>query len=283
VFRFRIFIIPSHRLVKGLLIEANGASLSANYLMKSKGTTLPKLSGKTVVITGATSGMALATAKLFVQEGAYVFITGRRQDALDAAVKEIGTNVTGVQGDVANISDLDRLYETVKSERGHLDAVFASAGKGQSGKPLGTITEEDVHDLLSVNVRGTLFTVQKALPLFRNGGSIILNSSIAHMKGLPGASVYSATKAAVRAFARGWTMELKDRNIRVNAISPGPIDTALFSGAPQEVREWFKAWPPMGRFGHAEEIAKAALFLASDDSSFITGIDLCVDGGAAQV
>ncbi len=227
--------------------------------------------------------MALATAKLFVQEGAYVFITGRRQDVLNAAVKEIGTNVTGVQGDVAKLADLDLLYEAVKEERGHVDIVFASAGSGQSAKPLGAITEADVHNLFSVNVCGTLFTVQKALPLLREGGSIILNSSIAHMKALPGASVYSASKAAVRAFARGWTVELKERKIRVNTISPGPIETALFSGASDEVREWFRSWPPMGRFGHPEEIAKAALFLASDDSSFITGIDLCVDGGAAQV
>jgi NAD(P)-dependent dehydrogenase (short-subunit alcohol dehydrogenase family) len=244
---------------------------------------LPKLSGKTAVITGATSGMALATAKLFVQEGAYVFITGRRQDVLDAAVKEIGSNVTGVQGDVAKMADLDRLYETVKVERGHVDIVFASAGKGQSGKPLGTITEADVHDQFSVNVRGTVFTVQKALPLFRDGGSVILNSSIAHMKALPGASLYSASKAGVRALARGWTVELKDRKIRVNIISPGPIDTNLLAGASEEMLQWFKSWSPMGRLGRPEEIAKAALFLASDDSSFIAGIDLCVDGGAAQI
>jgi NAD(P)-dependent dehydrogenase (short-subunit alcohol dehydrogenase family) len=244
---------------------------------------LPKLSGKTAVITGATSGMALATAKLFVQEGAYVFITGRRQDVLDAAVKEIGSNVTGVQGDVAKMADLDRLYETVKVERGHVDIVFASAGKGQSGKPLGTITEADVHDQFSVNVRGTVFTVQKALPLFRDGGSVILNSSIAHMKALPGASLYSASKAGVRALARGWTVELNDRKIRVNIISPGPIDTNLLAGASEEMLQWFKSWSPMGRLGRPEEIAKAALFLASDDSSFIAGIDLCVDGGAAQI
>lgn len=244
---------------------------------------MPKLSGKTAVITGATSGMALATAKLFVEEGAYVFITGRRQDVLDAAVKEIGSNVTGVRGDVATMADLDRLYAVVKAERGHVDIVFASAGIGQSGKLLGTITEADVHEQFSVNVRGTVFTIQKALPLFRDGGSIILNSSIAHMKALPGASLYSASKAAVRALARGWTVELKDRKIRVNVISPGPIDTSLFAGVSDETRERFRSWPPMGRFGRPEEIANAALFLASQDSSFITGIDLCVDGGAAQI
>jgi len=246
-----------------------------------------KLSGKVAVITGATSGMALATAKLFVEEGAYVFITGRRQAQLDAAVKEIGGNITGVQGDSAKLADLDRLYETVKSKKGHVDVVFASAGVGELDKPLGFVTEDGFDKTFNVNVRGTLFTVQKALPLMPDGGSIILNGSIAGVKGFPGTSVYSASKAAVRSFARTWTMELKARKIRVNVISPGTIDTGAFDAVPPEIREQMKAQfvsiIPMGRIGQSIEIASTALFLASEDSSFITGIELFVDGGTAQV
>jgi NAD(P)-dependent dehydrogenase (short-subunit alcohol dehydrogenase family) len=240
-----------------------------------------KLENRVAVITGATSGMALATAKLFVEEGAYVFVTGRSQERLDKAAKEIG-NVTGVQGNAGNLADLDRLFEIVKKEKGRIDVLFASAGIGELNNPLGSITEKGFDDTFNVNVRGTLFTVQKALPLMKDGGSIILNSSIAGVKGFSGTTVYSASKAAVRSFARTWTAELKGR-IRVNVISPGTIDTAIFDGTPQEMRDSFVSIIPMGRIGKPHEIASAALFLASDDSSFVTGIDLFVDGGTAQV
>jgi NAD(P)-dependent dehydrogenase (short-subunit alcohol dehydrogenase family) len=244
---------------------------------------MEKLKGKIAVITGATSGMALATAKLFVEEGAYVFITGRRQAQLDAAVKEIGKNITGVQGDAGNLADLDRLYETVKTKKGNIDIVFASAGIGDFGVPLESITEEQFDKTFNVNVRGTLFTIQKALPLMRDGGSIILNGSIASVKGFAGMSVYNASKAAVRSFARTWTLDLKARRIRVNVLSPGTIDTGIFVGVPTEVKEQFVSLIPMGRIGEPREIATAALFLASDDSSFVTGIELFVDGGTAQI
>jgi len=241
-----------------------------------------KLENRVAVITGATSGMALATAKLFVEEGAYVFVTGRSQERLDKAVKEIGKSVTGVQGDAGSLADLDRLFDMVKKEKGHIDVLFASAGVGELNNPLGSITEKGFNDTFNVNVRGTLFTVQKALPLMKDGGSIILNSSIAGVKGFPGTTVYSASKAAVRAFARTWTAELKGK-VRVNVISPGTIDTAIFDGAPQEMKDGFVSIIPMGRMGKPREIAAAALFLASDESSFITGIELFVDGGTAQV
>ncbi len=241
-----------------------------------------KLENRVAVITGATSGMALATAKLFVEEGAYVFVTGRSQERLDKAVKEIGKNVTGVQGDAGSLTDLDRLFDMVKKEKGHIDVLFASAGVGELNNPLGSITEKGFDDTFNVNVRGTLFTVQKALPLMNDGGSIILNSSIAGVKGFPGTTVYSASKAAVRAFARTWTAELKGK-VRVNVISPGTIDTPIFDGAPQEMKDGFVSIIPMGRMGKPREIAAAALFLASDESSFITGIELFVDGGTAQV
>jgi NAD(P)-dependent dehydrogenase (short-subunit alcohol dehydrogenase family) len=244
---------------------------------------MEKLKGKIAVITGATSGMALATAKLFVEEGAYVFITGRRQPQLDSAVQEIGKNVTGVQGDAGNLADLDRLYETVKATKGNIDIVFASAGVGEFNVPIGSVTEANFDNTFNVNVRGTLFTVQKALPLMRDGGSILLNGSIASIKGFPGLSVYNASKAAVRSFARTWTADLKGRKIRVNVISPGTIDTGIFVGVPNEVKDQFVSLIPMGRIGQPREIATAALFLASDDSSFITGIELFVDGGTAQI
>lgn len=241
-----------------------------------------KLDGKIAVITGATSGMALATAKLFVEEGAYVFITGRRKEQLDRAVKEIGKNVTGVQADSSKLTDLDRLYETVKREKGRVDVLFASAGGGAIG-PLGNITEEDFDKTFGLNVRGTLFTVQKALPLFSDGGAIIMNGSIAGVKGFPNTSIYSASKAAVRSFARTWTVELKDRKIRVNVLSPGTIDTPILDGFPQEARDFFVSLIPWQRMGRPEEIATAVLFLASSDSSFVTGIELFVDGGVAQI
>jgi NAD(P)-dependent dehydrogenase (short-subunit alcohol dehydrogenase family) len=242
-----------------------------------------KLENKVAVITGASSGMALATAKLFIEEGAYVFITGRSQERLDKAIKEIGKNVTGVQGDSGNLADLDRLFEMVKKEKGRIDVLFASAGVGELNDSLGSITEKGFDNIFNVNVRGTFFTVQKALPLMKDGGSIILNSSIAGVKGFPGFTVYSASKAAVRSFARTWTAELKGR-IRVNVISPGTIDTPLLDVVMSEqTKDGFASIIPMGRIGKPSEIATAALFLASDDSSFVTGIDLFVDGGTAQV
>ena len=241
-----------------------------------------KLSNKIAVITAATSGMALATAKLFVEEGAHVFITGRRQDKLDEAVKAIGRNVTGVQGDAANMADLDRLYESVKKEKGHIDVLFASAGQAERA-PLGSITEEQYSKIFDLNVRGTLFTVQKAMPLFRDNGAIVLNGSIAGVKGMPGSTVYSASKAAVRSFARTWAAELVARGIRVNVLSPGPIETAAMAHAPAEAKEMFRNLIPRKAFGRPEEIATVALFLGCDDSSFINGSELYVDGGITQL
>jgi NAD(P)-dependent dehydrogenase (short-subunit alcohol dehydrogenase family) len=247
-----------------------------------------KLDGKIAVITGGNSGIGLATAKRFVQEGAYVFITGRTQEKLDAAVKQVGSNVTGVQGDVAKLADLDRLYEQIKKERGKLDIVFANAGIAKYSA-LGSIDEQHFDSIFDGNVKGMLFTVQKALPLMPDGGSVILNASVVGSKGLPSNSVYAATKAAARSFARTWTTDLKARRIRVNAISPGPIDTEglrelLASGpAGQDRLNSIKTTVPLGRLGLPDEIAKAAVFLASDDSSFVTGTELFVDGGFAQV
>jgi NAD(P)-dependent dehydrogenase (short-subunit alcohol dehydrogenase family) len=247
-----------------------------------------KLEGKVAVITGGSSGIGLATAQHFVAEGAYVFITGRRASELRAAEKQIGKCVTGVPGDASNLADIDRLYETVKREKGRIDVLFANAGVSGRGT-LGSLAEEEFDRLFSINVKGVVFTVQKALPLFTDGGSIILNASIVSSKGFPGTSIYSATKAAVRSFARTWTSDLKGRRIRVNALSPGPIDTPIFAPPGrtaeqvEQIKTGFTAIVPMGRLGHPDEIAKAAVFLASDDSSFVTGIELVVDGGAAQV
>jgi NAD(P)-dependent dehydrogenase (short-subunit alcohol dehydrogenase family) len=244
-----------------------------------------RLSGKNALITGGSTGIGLATAKRFVDEGAYVFITGRREPALNAAVKEIGENVTGVQGDVANLGDLDRLFAQIKREKGKLDIVFANAGITPM-TPLGNITEEDYDSLFNANVKGLLFTVQKALPLMPDGGSIILNASIVASKGFGGWSVYSATKAAVRSFARTWTTDLKDRRIRVNALSPGYIDTAPWRSvtvAEMRANIMSSGTVPLGRFGTADEVAKVAAFLAADDSSYVTGTELFVDGGVAQI
>jgi NAD(P)-dependent dehydrogenase (short-subunit alcohol dehydrogenase family) len=241
-----------------------------------------KLDGRVAVITAATSGMALATAKLFVKEGAYVFITGRRQQILDEAVKTIGRNVTGVQGDVSDLCDLDRLYEIVKAKKGKIDVLFASAGQGEMAK-IGVITESQFDKTFSINVRGTLFTVQKALPLFNDGGSIILNGSIAGVKGFPSFSVYGASKAAVRSFARSWLVDLKDRRIRVNVLSPGTIDTPALDPLGTDAKKYFATLVPRGEIGRPEEIATAALFLASSDSSFVNGAELFVDGGTAQI
>src|SRR5213083_735238 len=247
-----------------------------------------KLDGRIALVTGGNSGIGLATAKQFVNEGAYVFITGRRETELAAAVKGIGKNATGVPGDVSKPADLDRLFAQIQREKGRLDIVFANAGVAKFA-PLGTITEEFYDSIFDVNVKGLLFTVQKALPLMPEGGSIIVNASVVASKGLSSNSVYSATKAAVRSFARTWTTDLKSRRIRVNAVSPGSIDTPGLSDllASSEVgeqrRKAIANSVPMGRFGTAGEIAKAVVFLASDDASYITGTELFVDGGFAQV
>jgi NAD(P)-dependent dehydrogenase (short-subunit alcohol dehydrogenase family) len=249
---------------------------------------MSRLEGKIALVTGGNSGIGLATAKQFVNEGAYVFITGRRDPELAAAIKEIRRNVTGVQGDVSNLADLDRLFAQIKREKGRLDIVFANAGVAKFA-PFGTITEEFYDSIFNVNVKGLLFTVQKALPILTDGASIILNASIVGSKGLPMNSVYSATKAAVRSFARTWTTDLKDRRIRVNAVSPGSIDTPGFSDllasakAGAERKKMISSATPLGRFGTPDEIAKAVVFLASDDASYVTGAELFVDGGFAQV
>src|SRR5882757_3148082 len=245
-----------------------------------------KLEGKVALITGGNSGIGLATAKQFVNEGAYVFITGRREAELAAAKKQIGKNVAAIQGDVSNLDDLDRLFVEIKKEKGKIDIVFANAGVARYA-PLGTITEDFFDSIFDINVKGVLFTVQKSL--LRDGGSIILNASIVATKGLSSNSVYSATKAAVRSFARTWTTDLKDRRIRVNAVSPGSTDTPglsdLLASAEvgEERKKMISASVPLGRFGTPDEIAKAVVFLASDDSSYITGTELFVDGGFAQV
>ncbi|WDD37065.1 SDR family oxidoreductase (plasmid) [Nostoc sp. UHCC 0926] len=249
---------------------------------------MKKLEGKIALITGGNSGIGLATAKQFVAEGAYVYITGRRQVELDAAVEAIGKNVTAVQSDVSNLADLDRLFATIKQEQGHLDIIFANAGGGQIA-PLGAITEEHFDKTFNINVKGLLFTVQKALPLLPEGASIILNASTASIKGTPAFSVYSATKAAVRSFARNWTLDLRERKIRVNAISPGVVPTPGYDHLglnDQQLQEFVDSQAsaiPLGRVGKPDEIAKAVVFLASADSSFVNGIELFVDGGMAQI
>src|ERR1700743_3590485 len=247
-----------------------------------------KLSGKIALVTGGNSGIGLATAKRFGAEGAYVYITGRRQESLDAAVKEIGSNVTAVQGDVSKLDDLDRLFEQIKREKGKLDVVFANAGGGEF-VPLGSYTEEHFDKTFNINVKGLVFTVQKALPLLPDGATIVLNGSIVSIKGFENFGVYNATKAAVRSFARTWTNELKARKIRVNVVSPGPIDTPGITtlAADPETEKQFKAQMiagvPLGRMGDPDEMAKAVVFLASDDSSFVAGVELFVDGGMIQV
>ena len=243
---------------------------------------------KVAVITGASTGMGLATAKRFVQEAMdHVFITGRRKDALDRAVSEIGKNVTAVQGDVASLPDLDRLYDEVRKQNRKIDVIFANAGIAQLA-PFGTVDEKfyDLH--FDANVKGIFFTVQKALPLINDGGSVILTGSIADVKGFPAISVYSATKAAIRSFARTWTNELKDRRIRVNTISPGHIHTPLFDTWQQgdalaKMKDDLAKNVPLGRLGDPDEIAKAVSFLASNEASYVAGIELYVDGGVAQI
>ena len=247
-----------------------------------------KLEGKIALITGGNSGIGLATGRRFVEEGAYVFITGRREPELSDATHKIGSNVTGVQGDVSRLGDLDRLFDRIQREKGKLDVVFANAGIAKYA-PLGKITEELYDTIFNINVKGVLFTVQKALPLLPDGASIILNASIVASKGLSSNSVYSATKAAIRSFARTWTTDLRDRRIRVNAVSPGSTDTPGFnellasSEAGIERRKMIATSIPLGRLGTPDEIARAVVFLASEDSSYITGTELFVDGGFAQI
>ncbi|HEX8289103.1 MAG TPA: SDR family oxidoreductase [Pyrinomonadaceae bacterium] len=245
---------------------------------------MKKLEGKIVLVTGGTSGIGLATAKRFVAEGAYVFITGRRQKELDEAVKEIGATVRGVQGDVSNLEDLDNLFATIKNEKGTLDVVFANAGWGEF-LPLEAITEEHFDKTFAINVKGVAFTVQKALPLLKDGSAVVINGSMVSILGQPAFSIYSATKAAVRSFARNWSVDLKERKIRVNVVSPGYIPTPGYDhlGITNEMLEAAVVNVPLGRVGTPDEIAKAVIFLASDDSSYVNGVELFVDGGAAQI
>lgn len=243
-----------------------------------------KLTDKIALVTGGSKGIGLATAKRFVDEGAYVFITGRNQADLDAAVKEIGRNVTAIQADASDLNALDNLFGEIKESKGRLDVLFVNAGGGEL-VPLDQVTEEHFDRTFNTNVKGLLFTVQKALPIFTDGGSIILNASIVATKGFPALSVYSATKAAVRSFARTWTVDLQTRHIRVNSVSPGPIQTPGLDGifTDQEAKAQMGASVPLGRIGNADEIAQTVTFLASDESSFITGSDFTVDGGLAQI
>ena len=249
---------------------------------------MKKLEGKVAVITGGSSGIGLATAQRFVAEGAYVYITGRRQSELDTAVRQIGRNVTAVQGDVSNLADLDRLYATVQQQHDHIDVVFANAGLIEPAL-LGEISEATFDKLFAVNVKGLLFTVQKALPFLREGSSIILTASTTTRKVQAATSVYAASKAAIRSFARTWTLDLQGRNIRVNAISPGPTRTPGVTGLARTEEEWHQlsaavaATVPLGRMADPDEIAKAVVFLASDESSYVNGIELFVDGGQAQI
>jgi NAD(P)-dependent dehydrogenase (short-subunit alcohol dehydrogenase family) len=245
-----------------------------------------KLDGKVALVTGGNSGIGLAAAKRLVADGAYVFITGRRKSELDAAVEQIGGNVTAVQGDVSNLADLDRMFSTVKELKGRIDVLLANAGIAE-GAALGEISEEHFDRIFGVNVKGTLFTVQKALPLLSDGAEILLTSSVVGSKGFAGRSVYSATKAALRSFARTWTTDLKARRIRVNVISPGAIDTPGLRGLSQRdsegLSELYRDRVPLGRVGRPDDIAGAVSFLASDDSSYVAGTELFVDGGLAQV
>ncbi len=248
-----------------------------------------KLDGKIALVTGGTSGLGLATAKRFVAEGATVVVTGRRQADLDAAVQDLGGASRGVRGDVSNLADLDRLYDVIRETFGRLDVLFANAGGG-AFVPLGEVTEEHFDRYFGINVKGTLFTVQKALPLMAAGGSIVLNGSMVSIKGMPGFTVYAATKAALRSFARTWAADLRGRNIRVNVVSPGTVVTPAYKselGMTEAQIEAFvaqaAATTPLGRAGTPDEIAKAVTFLASEDSSYVTGTELFVDGGAAQV
>ncbi|MGV1760153.1 SDR family NAD(P)-dependent oxidoreductase [Rhizobium sp. A22-96] len=248
-----------------------------------------RLEGKIAVVTGGSTGIGLATAKLFAAEGAHVYVTGRRKAELDAAVTAIGINATGIQADSAKLEELDRLYETIKAQKGRIDVLFSNAGGG-SMLPLGAITEEQYEDTFNRNVKGLIFTVQKALPLLSDGASVIVTSSTTSKKGTANFSVYSASKAAVRNLVRSWVLDVKERGIRINAISPGPVHTPglVDLAGPDEAQQqglldYLASTVPLGRVGQPEEIAKAVLFLASDDASFVNGAELFVDGGSAQI
>ncbi len=247
-----------------------------------------RLAGKVAVVTGGSSGIGLATAERFAAEGARVFLTGRRTEELAAAVKRVGHGAVGVQGDVSNLADLDRLYATVKDQAGRVDVLFANAGLGELA-PLGQVTEAHFDQTFGVNVKGLLFTVQKALPLMPDGAAVVLNASVVSVKGMPAFGVYSATKAAVRSFARTWANELRDRRVRVNVVSPGPIETPAIerlAGSKEAAAAMFDQMAkgiPLGRAGQPDEIAKAVVFLASDDASYVNGVELFVDGGMVQV
>jgi NAD(P)-dependent dehydrogenase (short-subunit alcohol dehydrogenase family) len=264
--------------------ETYGSEVTGKDGIKMAG----KLEGKIALVTGGGTGIGLATAQRFAKEGAYVYITGRRQAELDKAVKNIGGSAKAVRADVSNLSDLDKLFTLIKQEKGRLDVVFANAGVVVPGQ-LGEITEETYDKTFDINVKGVLFTVQKALPLIPDGGSILINASVVSSKGFPALSVYSATKAALRSFARTWTTDLKSRKIRVNVVSPGPIETPGLDGLAKNEEErkavvtQLTSGVPLGRMGEPDEIAKAAVFLASADSSFVAGVELFVDGGAAAV
>jgi NAD(P)-dependent dehydrogenase (short-subunit alcohol dehydrogenase family) len=249
---------------------------------------MDRLKGKVALVTGGSSGIGLATAKLFAAEGAFVFIAGRRQEELDSAAATIGQSAIAVRCDIANLADLDRLFEQIKAKKDRIDILFANAGLGEFA-PIGQITEAHFDKTFGVNVKGTLFTVQKALPFMRPGSSIVLNASITSIKGPAAFSVYAATKAALRSFARSWIVDLRDRHIRVNVISPGTVPTPgydRFHLTEEQMADFLgaqSAATPLGRLGRPEEIASAVLFLASDDSSFVNGIELFVDGGQAQI
>ena len=250
---------------------------------------LKKLEGKVALVTGGSSGLGLATAERFAAEGAKVFVTGRRKEEVDDAARRIGRGAVGVPGDISKPDDLDRLYDVVRQQAGRLDVLFANAGGG-AFMPLGQITEAHFDKYFGINVKGTLFTVQKALPLMPDGASIVLNGSMVSVQGVPAFSVYAATKAALRSFARTWSVDLKPRRIRVNVVSPGVVVTPGYKnelGLSDEQIKQFDAQAaaatPLGRTGTPDEIAKAVLFLASDDSSYVNGIELFVDGGQAQI
>jgi NAD(P)-dependent dehydrogenase (short-subunit alcohol dehydrogenase family) len=269
--------------------EFTRASLKVCFRVIGDSFMSKKFEGKVVLVTGGSSGLGLATAERFAAEGAKVFITGRRKAEVDKAAQQIGQGAVGIQGDVSELQDLDRLYAAIKDQAGRLDVLFANAGGGEF-MPLGQITEAHVDKWLNINIKGTLFTVQKALPLMPDGSSIVLNGSMVSIKGFPAFSVYAATKAAIRSFARSWSVDLKQRKIRVNVVAPGTVVTPGYKtelGMNDEQIKQFdaeaSASTPLGRTGTPDEIAKAVLFLASNDSSFVTGIELFVDGGAAQI